>query len=570
MTEPTSGVAEGAPGRSTSSGLSSWEATSGSRRQSAYAVLLCVLFSLGVGASFGAANHNSYLVHGLACHDPRVLSEDWLVQTTTHHRLFTFVAWALFACNSEGYGFVALALLSSFSFAWGVWLLVNEVASRHSRTIFLLSLWSCLVLIRYCPAGTYLLADEFQPGTIGAVGLVFSIALYLRGAFLSSGFVLACTGAFHLNFLVLGVLAFLTAHFLVGEPRLGRRVGVQLAFPVLAICLFLPTLLAHGAGEGAPEARLLLQELRAPHHYRPPLQGFLGFVAWHLLAAPSLDSLRRSSAPGRRLFALVVVLFCSNIVAAIAANVVVIPVVAQLFVWRLAPFSLLLCAVALLKQAVPHLLSVHRPLSAHAVAAVGAGFLLAPYTGARFRGVALVSFAAIAAVQRCGTSLGWSIRSSKRALQALLVLAFAFSAILSARTNQAFTVGPGSRRAVGVCNWARDSTPPESRFLTPPEMEDFRLHARRAIVVDWKSPPIKPGAIHEWLARLQAVSGGIRVRSLEEASRGFARLEAARLLKLVHDYDVDYIVLGASLEPVSGFPTVYADKYYRVQRTKAE
>ena len=50
--------------------------------------------------------------------------------------------------------------------------------------------------------------------------------------------------------------------------------------------------------------------------------------------------------------------------------------------------------------------------------------------------------------------------------------------------------------------WIQGNTPNDAIFIIPPTMEDFRLRANRAIVVDWKAFPFKDSAIIEWRDRI--------------------------------------------------------------------
>ena len=53
--------------------------------------------------------------------------------------------------------------------------------------------------------------------------------------------------------------------------------------------------------------------------------------------------------------------------------------------------------------------------------------------------------------------------------------------------------------------WVRDNTPVDAIFLVPPDEESFRVHARRAIVVNFKGVPQLGGELPEWRDRLEKV-----------------------------------------------------------------
>jgi hypothetical protein len=109
--------------------------------------------------------------------------------------------------------------------------------------------------------------------------------------------------------------------------------------------------------------------------------------------------------------------------------------------------------------------------------------------------------------------------------------------------------------------WIRDHTTKEARFLQPPLLERFRLTARRAVVVDWKSPPILPGELLEWYDRLGAVAGRPRPRGASEVGKGYDAMDAARLTTLRDRYAVDNAVVRRGREAsLSRWPTVYSNE----------
>jgi hypothetical protein len=61
------------------------------------------------------------------------------------------------------------------------------------------------------------------------------------------------------------------------------------------------------------------------------------------------------------------------------------------------------------------------------------------------------------------------------------------------------------RDYLAVCRYAREQTPVDAVFLVPPNEQLFRLHARRAIVVNFKNVPQLSSEMPEWKRRLEAV-----------------------------------------------------------------
>jgi hypothetical protein len=55
--------------------------------------------------------------------------------------------------------------------------------------------------------------------------------------------------------------------------------------------------------------------------------------------------------------------------------------------------------------------------------------------------------------------------------------------------------------------WAKENTPKDAVFLVPPDEESFRVHARRAIVVNFKGVPQLSAELPAWRDRLRNVLG---------------------------------------------------------------
>ncbi len=92
--------------------------------------------------------------------------------------------------------------------------------------------------------------------------------------------------------------------------------------------------------------------------------------------------------------------------------------------------------------------------------------------------------------------------------------------------------------------WIRANTPKDAVFLTPPQLERFRLLGERAIVVDWKGSAYVPSELVEWYRRLEDVSGRKGFRRSDDLSDGYGDLDAARLDPLQKKYKFDYVVVG--------------------------
>ena len=78
-------------------------------------------------------------------------------------------------------------------------------------------------------------------------------------------------------------------------------------------------------------------------------------------------------------------------------------------------------------------------------------------------------------------------------------------------------------------DWIMSNTSPDSVFLIPPNMEDFRVKANRAIFVDYKAFPFPDEAVLEWYHRYQMV-------------KDYENLTEARVNQISEVQTIDYII----------------------------
>jgi hypothetical protein len=112
-----------------------------------------------------------------------------------------------------------------------------------------------------------------------------------------------------------------------------------------------------------------------------------------------------------------------------------------------------------------------------------------------------------------------------------------------------------------VCEWTRRHTPTDAVFLVPPDEQSFRLHAERAIVVNFKNVPQLSGELGEWRDRLQRVLDipDIRrlptpfPRTLDAIRSRYASLPPSHLGSIARRYGARYVLtLGSSDAPTLG------------------
>jgi hypothetical protein len=478
----------------------------------ALAGLLAVLFALSYGLRYGVHNQHTYLLRAVRRADPTLFARDWLVVLTTdYHPTWSVVAGWMMA-TGHGPWWMALgnaAVLCAAALL--VLAIARTLAGASALAVMVLVLGYAVFDAQHEVVGSVAVSALFTnylvPANLGSLGLLAAVALHLRGRFLLAGLCAAAGGFFHANYLVLAPPVFLAAHLLAPRtPGWPRRAVASLAPSAAVLLLRLPELVAMSADPQAAAGRAIFMSVRSPHHYLPLtfLRDFAPFYAWQLAGLVALRLWRPQAGDAwLRLRALMAALFVAITGATVLTTAVTVPFVAQLYVWRLAPLAVLLaqiaCASLLVRSETWTPWAERRPRLARA----------APF--------------AVAALGAVLFAIG--------AGQGLPGLADEAAALASPLE--------GDERLYG---WAR-TTGKDALFAVPPDAHAFRLAAERAIVVDWKSTPVRPGEVLEWYRRLLLVSGRESVASLDAAADGYRTMGPKRIARLRSELGVDYVVL---------------------------
>ena len=474
--------------------------------------LLAALFALSYGLRYGVHNQHTYLLRAVRRADPTLFARDWLVTgTTDYHPAWSVLAGWLLASGHGPWLIAAGNALVLCVAALLVHAMARSLTAARALPVTVLVLGYTVFDAQHEVVGSVAVSALFTnylvPANLGSLGLLAAVALHLRGRFLLAGLAAAAGGFFHANFLVLAPPVLLAAHLLAPRaPGWWRSAAASLAPAAIVLLVRLPELLVMSEGPQVAAGRAIFMSVRSPHHYLPLtfLRDFAPFYGWQLAG---LVALRLWAPPPDvafdRLRALMAALFLAITGATVLTTVASVPVVAQLYVWRLAPLAVLLAQLACACG------FVRAETWASLAARVPRAPAVAPFAAA---GVGAVLFAIGA--WRGLPGLG----AEARALRLPLA---------------------DDEKLYG---WAR-TTAKDALFAVPPDTHAFRLAAERAIVVDWKSTPVLPGEVLEWHRRLLLVAGRPAVANLDEAANGYRTMGPRRIARLRSELGVDYVVL---------------------------
>ena len=132
-------------------------------------------------------------------------------------------------------------------------------------------------------------------------------------------------------------------------------------------------------------------------------------------------------------------------------------------------------------------------------------------------------------------------------------------------------------------DWARDNTPKDAKFITPPEIwsiqkSDWRVHSQRASVVTLSEilmAAFQPGYETEWTARFEDVAPGALAQfkgnyfnNVQFTRQAYNGLSEETLLSLACKYDANYVVMEKAAN--KNLPVVYQNSVYAVYDVDCE
>jgi hypothetical protein len=118
-----------------------------------------------------------------------------------------------------------------------------------------------------------------------------------------------------------------------------------------------------------------------------------------------------------------------------------------------------------------------------------------------------------------------------------------------------------------ISAYARENTPEDSVFLTPPLLGRFRLSAGRAIIVDFKAFLYPDRAMAEWKERLSDCYGEVEGGGFPAARKmdGMYRdITKDRILSIAGRYGATHVVLYK--ETPTEFPILFQNDVYKIVR----
>lgn len=540
-----------------------------STADAAVVVCMALLFFLEIGIKNGELNQVFYLLRGLRQANPALLARDWYTVDSVPYHLW----WnALIGCLAKA-NFLVLGLTLGTVF---VSIAFTVSVSATMRTLYAEPVLPCVLALMLF-GGLFtrglgdwdLLASSVEPFSASGVALVCGLAFLARGEPLGAGLCLGFSAFLHPHFAVLlsGVLLISAVPlYLVEGPRFLALVAIPFAF------LAAPTLwqvYTFASAPGGSEALRILSTV-APQHYLPWRAGVKPFVLFgsSLTLGIAGIAIRRP----RLQPALFIVLASALIIvlgSLFACRLAVSTILERALPWRLACIVML---AGLLAGAAGLAQGWRRsPAGPSAlpwwVLAYSALALSAAYGTTRMRWAVLVAGAVPIVVSWMRNLPSDSTSQFLPILSLAAVLVGMGPVALAELRKSHFDIRSIERTRSQVYFWARSSTPLDSLWIVPLDWKDFRLNAKRAIVVDWSATPFYPADVIEWHRRMRDVTGLNEIRTADQVNRAYEAMDCRRVDYLQQTYAIDYVVTGVSAQLPCGV-AVYRDERFAVWKVR--
>jgi hypothetical protein len=485
-----------------------------------------LLFQLGYG--FEVGDQLQYLLLPYRQLFPSFLPGDWFTWHTSHyHESFAWVVRQLYALDREHLPravFVAHTL-NLVALGYSLWRLARALSlGLFEATLTVAS----FALVRQIGlAGAVLNHAMLVPADLALPPFLLAAAAYAERRTLALGAWLGLSGLLHANYAVLGPLVLMPLEAArVRDAQGSRRLALAcLLFALIAAPTLYVVVGSFLVRDAAPSAVAVTLFVRSPHHYDlRSMRADEFYYAFVLLLVSAPRFLRRVG-PERGYAAhlqLTAAMLGAILLGVIGSGLHVLSL-ARLFPWRMSIplFALLLLAVA---STLRGLFRQRRWLEL-GWAIGGCALTLSfaqtdPLENSPWLALPLVAAGGGAAFGLATLLVLSKVRARALLAPALVIvaMALAFSVVRTPYWQGAAFVPPrglhwldGQIRLQAPTRylyaWIRRHTPNDARFLIPPGQSSFRMHARRAIFIDWKCAPMKGDEALEWKRRMLAAMG---------------------------------------------------------------
>jgi len=473
--------------------------------------ILLVFFSIFIFKNYaiGISDHNEQIPIIFRVSDSSYLVNDWFVnQTEGFSPRFFFSQFINFFTKFLSIEIVYFLL---FIFFLGITILSIYLISYILIENNLVSLLVSLAILfgpRISLGANWITSNILVPSTISIALILFAYYIYFLNKKILSFFILGIATLFQaiLGLLTTGILI---VYFLINDKNKKAEtidaIKYLLVYSIFGLIGLAPLFLV-SSNISNPDIFYILTYMRHPHHYCPfsfPLKDYLMFFGMLSLFVLAIYLKYIPKNPDLHNFCIISVLLILflGIIGTIFVEIIPLTIIGKLQLFRINPL------IALFTY---------------------------PYIFYMFLGYISKIFPYLKNMQ---------IHKFK---YLIIIFAILFSFLIVVQTD----IKLKKTENDDLYKWIRENTQENAIFIIPPTMEDFRLRANRAVIVDWKAFPFKDSAIIEWRDRINDITNNKQnfkryrgFNTYSQLNNDYLSLNNSYILYLKEKYNAEYLVM---------------------------
>lgn len=465
--------------------------------------LISIIYALFItGYRVFISDQTQYLILPFRNIFPEFCVNDWFVWETSHyHFSFSYLIqfiYYLFMGSLE-IGIFVVWFVFLIAHIHSLYFLTRSLGGEFNNFIVVVFLLATYSAVSFGDSITHsnILMPSFMAVPVTTYAFAFLFFKRYKIAFLFLGI----AALIHVNFGVIGLPVFIIYLFLSDRQIPFKTSVLCIAiFLLVSLPTIIPTFLSF---KGTGEWLWLAYLLRGPHHYNPLEFGAFEWIETLFPAALAIGYFIIGR-EGKRIIHVMGIIICLFTIVLII-NLLNGPLLFhKIYVWRFAPY-LLIFSYIILSKALFSDLKVKKSALWY-IFVVAAVFLIMHRgldVGLKKLAILLAGFLGLKKIARY--KVNFFVQT--------LILVFLI------------VIGNGFKgidiyNKIEMMEWIKKNTQTTAIFLTPPNIEGFRILTHRPMIVNIKCVPIGVGSeMYEWKTRLEKVTNSTNIEDMGE--KGF-------------------------------------------------
>lgn len=503
-----------------------------------FLLIFTYTYYLSIKYKFGISDQNEQLPIIYRIMDDSYLINDWFVnQTEGISPRFFYAHFLAFFSNFIDIeslffivfiAFTILAIISIYGIAW-------ELFKNHLISYF------SIVLLLFGPhvalGDNWIFGSILVPSTIARALVLFGIYLYLKNQQSLCFIILGFSTLFEPLIGLLTIFVLIPAIWFTSEnsnfETIKRIIKLFTLFLLFGIIGFAPILFT-SSNISNIEIFNIITYIRHPHHYCPfsfPIINYVGFLLMLILFIFILALKLNPTNRTKHKFVILFIIFVGilNIIGTIFVEIIPISLIGKLQVFKINAFIAVFIEMYILNAII----------------------------------ICISYF-----IEKSHLNTAIKHLFENKLFVSILITALIISSMLFFMQIDIHN----QKSEYDICyQWIQNNTENESIFLIPVNIDDFRLGANRAVVVDWKAFPFKDAAMLEWYSRINDVTNNkyeisnySGFSSYSQMIEGYNSLNEVDINSLKEKYGADYIVVLKNKE--LEYPLLYSNDSYKIYK----